>query len=141
MKRTYQTQGAGASHVRVGAGQAGGWGWLQAGKESESGVVLQPAGQLADGPQNLGDTQDIHHHLPRVSSFLSRYREIITVQTQKHANHSHSNTNHYHKIIHHAFLQACFFPLTCILHKSYRKHFSKLITFYSIYHLSYDNIY
>lgn len=58
----HRTQGAVASRVHVGAVRAGGWGWLRAGTGIGRGVVRLPAG-LRDVPQNLGDTQDIHHHL------------------------------------------------------------------------------
>lgn len=58
-----RTQGAGASRVRAGAVRAGGWGWLRAGRGTGPCAVHRPAGQQADVPQNLGDTQGIHHNL------------------------------------------------------------------------------
>lgn len=62
-----QIRDVAASRARGVAGPAGGWGWLRAGRGSAPGVVQRRAGQQAGGPQNLGDTQDIHHHLRRVS--------------------------------------------------------------------------
>lgn len=59
----YRIQGAAESHARVVAGPAAGSGWLRVGMGSGSSVVQQPKDQQADGPQNLADTQDIHHHL------------------------------------------------------------------------------
>lgn len=70
MNVSYRTSDAGASRVRAGAVRAGRWGWLRAGKGTGRGAVRRPAGLRADVPQNLGDTQDIHHPLLRVSSFL-----------------------------------------------------------------------
>lgn len=67
---SYRTQGAGASRVHAGAVRAGGWGWLRVGRGTGRGAVRRPVGLRADVPQNLGDTQDIHHHLLRVSKFL-----------------------------------------------------------------------
>lgn len=60
----YQRLGGAASRVRVAAGRGGGWVWHRAGRGSGPGEVQLPGDLLpADGPPNLGDTQDIHHHL------------------------------------------------------------------------------
>lgn len=55
--------GAAASRVHVEVVRAAGWEWLRAGTGSGRGVVLRLEGLQAGVPQNLGDTQDIHHHL------------------------------------------------------------------------------
>lgn len=60
----YRRLGGAASRVHAAAGRGEGWGWRRAGKGSGPGEVQLPGGLLpGDGPPNLEDTQDIHHHL------------------------------------------------------------------------------
>lgn len=74
--RTYQKQGGAASRVRAVAGPGESWGWRRAGKGSGPGEVLLPGGLLpADGPRNLEDKRDIHHHLLGVRVLGSRYTQ------------------------------------------------------------------
>lgn len=62
--KEYQRLGDAASRVRAAAGPGAGWGWRRAGRGSGPSGVRLPGGlRPADGPPNLEDTQDIHHHL------------------------------------------------------------------------------
>lgn len=68
----YQRLGGAAFRVHVAAGRGEGWGWRQEGKGSGPGEVQLPGDLLpGDGPPNLEDTQDIHHHLLGVRVFGS----------------------------------------------------------------------
>lgn len=79
----YRRQGVGASRVRAAAGRGGRWGCRREGKGSGPGGVLLPGGLLAGGPQSLGDTRDIRHHLLGVSMRLFRvysHIQLVTVR-------------------------------------------------------------
>lgn len=96
---SYRKPGAAASRVRVEVVRAAGWEWLRVGTGSGRGVVLQLEGLQVGVPQNLGDTQDIHHHLFRVSSFLSWY---IVNTYSIYNKHTNTHTTDSNDIQHHA---------------------------------------
>lgn len=78
--RAYRRLGGAASRVREAAGPGEGWGWRRAGKGSGPGEVQLPGDLLpVDGPRNLEDTQDIHHHLLGVRVLGSGYTHFKIV--------------------------------------------------------------
>lgn len=105
----YRRLGGAAFRVHVVAGQGEGWGWRQEGKGSGPGEVQLPGDLLpGDGPPNLEDTQDIHHHLLGVRVFGSGHSHFKIMYHRKCM--LHKLLKHY--LVHNSNYKRYYYPIS-----------------------------